>query len=130
MNFPFIHLCLRVENLEESVKFYEEALGYKEASRSDYPEDEFTLVYLEDPKTGFQVELTYNYDHGPYEIGDGYSHFAVQVDDTEAAFKKHKEMGATVNDGPYNSPSGTSSIYFIRDPDGYDVEIIGNYIGD
>lgn len=130
MNFPFIHLCLRVENLEESVKFYEEALGYKEASRSDYPEDEFTLVYLEDPKTGFQVELTYNYDHGPYEIGDGYSHFAVQVDDTEAAFKKHKEMGVTVNDEPYNSPSGTSSIYFIRDPDGYDVEIIGNYIGD
>ncbi len=126
MKYPFIHLCLRVENLEKSIKFYEEALGYEVVRHDDFPEDKFTLVFLRDHESGIDIELTYNYEHGPYEIGNGYSHFAVRVDDAEASFAKHKQMGVTVNEAPYSSPGGNSLIYFIRDPDGYDVEIIGN----
>lgn len=128
MSYPFIHLCLRVEDLEKSVAFYREALGYEEVRRDDYPEDKFTLVFLEDPKTGFQLELTYNYGHGPYVIGDGYSHFAVTVEDTMASFEKHKKMGVTTGDRPSSTPSGGKSLYFIKDPDGYRVEIIGKLV--
>lgn len=124
--YKMLHVCLRCENLEKSIAFYEEALGYELVRKDDYPEGEFTLAFLRDPSTGFEVELTYNYDHGPYEVGNGYSHFAVRVEDTKAAFEKHKAMGVTKNEKPYNSPSGDKAIYFISDPDGYDVEIIGN----
>lgn len=128
MKFPYLHLCLRVENLEESIEFYEKALGYKLSKKNDFPDEKFTLAFLRDEETGFELELTYNYGHGPYEIGDGYSHFAVRVEDTNEAFEKHKAMGITKNEKPYSSPSKNSSIYFITDPDGYDVEIIGNYV--
>lgn len=127
MAFPFLHLCLRVENLEKSIAFYEEALGYKVIKYNDKPEHGFTLVFLRDELSGVEIELTYNYGHGPYVIGDGFSHFAVHVEDTMSAFRKHEAMGVTKG-APYTSPSGHSSIYFITDPDGYDVEIIGNRI--
>lgn len=120
----FLHVCIRVGNLEKSVEFYEKALGYKVSRKLDNPGD-FTLVYLEDPETGFELELTYNYGVESYEIGNGYSHFAVKTDDVKKSFERHKEMGITSDDEPYTIPGGSSSIYFITDPDGYEVEIIG-----
>ena len=76
-----LHACLRVENLETSIEFYEKAFGFKEDRRMDYPEHKFTIVYLALPGEHFEIELTYNYGHGPYTIGDGFSHLAIASDD-------------------------------------------------
>ena len=123
-NYKFVHSCIRVLDLEESVNFYKEALDLKVASKRDFPEGEFTLVYLEDEQSDFQLELTYNYDQKePYTIGDGYSHIAVTVANLEESHRKHKEMGYEVTDLTSLSDSG-GGYYFLTDPDGYDIEVI------
>lgn len=124
MKAKLLHICYRVENLEKSIEFYEKALGYREVKRKDFPEHEFTLVYMEDPQSGIEVELTYNYDHGPYDRGTGYGHFAVEVDDLMAGYAVHNEMGV-IADEISSLPDGGMSFYFISDPDGYQIEIIG-----
>ena len=71
----FLHTCVRVKDLEASLKFYKEALGFKEARRNDFPEYKFTLVYLQlEDDPDYELELTYNYDHEAYDLGDGYGH--------------------------------------------------------
>lgn len=119
-----LHTCFRVMDLEKSLKFYEEALGLKETRRKDFPEDKFTLVFLGDGENDYELELTYNYDpEEPYEIGNGFSHIAVSVDDLEGTREKHKEMGYKVSD--LTGLSGEKPrFYFVTDPDGYDVEVI------
>ena len=98
-DYQFVHSCIRVMDLEESVEFYQKALGLEVSSRNDFPEDEFTLVYLKDKTGNFELELTYNYDKKePYTIGDGYSHLAVTVDDLEKSHQRHKELGYEVTD--------------------------------
>lgn len=124
MQFKILHICFRVENLEKSVRFYEEALGYNEVKRLDYPEHEFTLVYLQDPASTIEIELTYNYDHGPYERGNGYGHFAVETEDLMKSYEKHKAMDC-IADEISGLPDGKTSFYFIQDPDGYQIEVIG-----
>lgn len=80
----FLHTCIRVKDLDASLAFYQEALGFKEVRRNDFPDYKFTLVYLaleDDPS--YELELTYNYDHEAYDLGDGYGHIAVGVDNLE-----------------------------------------------
>lgn len=122
MNFIQIHTCIRVENLERSVQFYKEALGFEETRRKDYPDDQFTLVFMTDTQSDQELELTYNYDHGSYEIGDGFSHIALETADLEAAHAFHKERGYEVTD--MYGIGGKVNLYFITDPDGYDIEIL------
>lgn len=123
MKFQAVHTCIRVQDLEKSVEFYKNALGYVETRRVDKPEDKFTLVFLNDTLSNHEIELTYNYDHGPYDIGNGFSHVAMVTDDLEAAHAWHKEQGYEVTD-MYGIHGGKPNIYFITDPDGYEVEII------
>ena len=123
MYMKMLHTCYRVKNLEASLKFYMEALGFTEKSRKDFPEDEFTLVYLVLPGDKHELELTYNYNHPGYELGNGYSHIAVCTDDLEGLHTKHKEAGYEVTD-LFGLPGSPPSYYFITDPDGYDIEII------
>lgn len=122
--YDFVHSCIRVMDLEKSVKFYKDALNLKESNHKDFPEDEFTLVYLRDQNDNFELELTYNYDREePYTIGNGYSHIAVKVDDLEKAYQRHKEAGYELGD--FKSLSDNSaSYYFLTDPDGYRIEVI------
>ena len=124
-DYNFIHSCIRVMDLEKSLDFYKGAFNFKEAKRKDFPEDKFTLVYLTDAEENFELELTYNYDQEePYTIGNGYSHIAVSVDDLEASHSEHRKKGYEV--GELRSLSeGSSGYYFITDPDGYRVEVIG-----
>ncbi|MBZ2174892.1 VOC family protein [Schnuerera sp. xch1] len=124
MKYELLHTCIRVMDLEKSLKFYEEALGLKETRRKDFPEDEFTLVYLSDESGNYEIELTYNYNPDkPYELGNGFSHIAVSVDDLEASRERHKEMGYKVTE-LIGLPGEKPKYYFVTDPDGYDVEVL------
>jgi len=118
-----VHTCYRVKNLEESVKFYQDAFGFEEKKRADFPEHKFTLVYLALPGDTTELELTYNYDHPEYELGNGYGHIAITVTDLEDIHSKHKEAGYEVTKlmGLPGTPPG---YYFINDPDGYKIEVI------
>lgn len=124
MNFKFLHTCIRVMDLEKSLKFYKEALGLKETRRKDFPEDEFTLVFLSDDAGTCEIELTYNYNpEKQYVIGDGFSHMAFGVKDLEASRERHMEMGYEVTE-LMGLPGEKPRYYFVTDPDGYDIEII------
>lgn len=124
MEYKFLHSCIRVMDLDKSLAFYKDALGFQETRRKDYPEDEFTLVFLSDSNRNFELELTYNYDREvPYEIGNGYSHIAVSVDDLESSRERHINMGYEVTE-LMGLPGSPPRYYFITDPDGYEIEII------
>lgn len=124
MEYKMLHTCIRVMNLEKSLDFYKNALGLVETRTKDFPEDEFTLVYLSDADRNFELELTYNYNpEEPYVIGNGYSHMAVSVDDLEASREKHIQMGYEVTE-LMGLPGDPPKYYFITDPDGYEVEIL------
>lgn len=124
LNYKMLHTCIRVMDLEKSLNFYKNAIGLVETRRKDYPEDEFTLVYLSDEDGKYELELTYNYNpEEPYIIGNGYSHLAVSCDDLEASRQKHLEMGYEVTE-LMGLPGSPPRYYFITDPDGYEVEII------
>lgn len=124
MKTKMLHTCIRVKDLEKSLKFYKEALGLIEINRKDYPEDEFTLVFLGDEEGSYELELTYNYDRKePYEIGNGFSHIAVEAEDLEAMREEHIKLGYKVTE--LTGLSGEKPrFYFVTDPDGYDVEVI------
>lgn len=119
----FLHTCYRVKNLEASVKFYEEAFGFKEVRRKDLPEHEFTLSYLIIPGSVHELELTYNYNYEGYDLGNGYGHIAVSTPDLETLHQTHKAAGYEVTDLK-GLPNTLPNYYFIVDPDGYKIEVI------
>lgn len=121
---PFLHTCIRVKDLDASLTFYQKALGFKEVRRNDFPDAKFTLVYLaleDDPN--YELELTYNYNHDDYNLGDGYRHIAIGVDNLKESYQKHKTAGFSVTDLS-GLPEHPKTYYFIQDPDGYKIEII------
>ncbi len=124
MEYKLEHACIRVMDLEKSVRFYTEVLGLEEVRRKDFPEWKFTLVYLSDAERNFEIELTYNYDpEKSYELGNGFSHFALTVADLEGSHAFHRESGYRVTDLK-GLPGEKPMYYFITDPDGYMIEII------
>lgn len=120
MNFTFAHNNFNVKNLEASIAFYEESLGLKEIRRKTASDGSFIIVFLGDGVTQHSLELTWlrDWEKDGYNLGDNEFHLALRVDDFEAAYAKHKEMGCICYE---NSGMG---IYFIVDPDGYWIEII------
>ena len=119
MNFKFVHNNFNVLDLDKSINFYQEALGLNEVKRFSPPSGDFTIVFLGDGITSHQLELTWLRDWDrPYNLGDNEFHLALVVDDFDAAYKKHKDMGCICYE---NIDMG---IYFISDPDGYWIEII------
>ena len=119
MNFTFCHNNFNVLDLEKSLKFYEEALGLKEARRKVADDGSFILVYLSDGKTNHTLELTWLRDWDrPYNLGDNEFRLALEVDDFDKAYEHHKEMGCICFE---NKAMG---IYFISDPDNYWIEIL------
>jgi len=125
MNYPMIHICYRVMDLDASEKFYQNAFGFEVSRKKDYPEGQFTLSYLTSAGLPFELELTYNYDQKePYVIGDGYSHLAVSVEDLKASHQRHTQMGLELT--PLKGlTEGKPSFYFVTDPDGFRVEVVG-----
>ena len=117
--FKFCHFNFNVLDLERSLKFYEEALGFKPVKVKEASDSSFKLVYLGDGVSDFTLELTYLTDRSkPYDLGEGEIHLAVRTDDYEAAHAKHEAMGCICFENP------AMGIYFIEDPDGYRIEIL------
>ena len=113
MNFTFAHNNLNVYDLEKSLDFYQKALNLKVEREKLADDESFKLVYLTDGVTPHLLELTWLRDMDrPYELGDNEIHLAFAVDDFDAAYKKHKEMGCICFENP------SMGIYFIEDPDG------------
>ncbi|MGT2887666.1 VOC family protein [Streptococcus didelphis] len=118
-----LHTCIRIKDLEASLAFYSTAFPFKETRRKDFPEDKFTLVYLALEGSNYELELTYNYDHKAYDLGDGYGHIAIGTEDFEATYHKHKEANFSVTDIKGLADDSTR-FYFVTDPDGYKIEVI------
>lgn len=119
MKFKMIHENYNVADLERSLRFYEEALGLKEIRRNPAEDGSFIIVYVGNEETDFELELTWLRDmNRPYNLGDCEFHLAFRVDDFDAAYAHHKEMGCICFENP------SMGIYFIQDPDGYWLEIV------
>jgi len=121
-----LHTMLRVGNIEKSIKFYTEILGMKLLRQKDYPEGKFTLAFVGygDEKDNSVIELTHNWDTQSYDMGNGFGHLAIEVDDVYKAADKIKEQGGEITReaGPMNA--GTTIIAFVKDPDGYEIELL------
>lgn len=121
MKFKFAHNNINVLNLEKSLDFYKKALGLVEVKRYQPGDDSFILVYLGDGESNHTLELTWLKERTEaYDLGDNEIHIAFSVDEFDAAYTLHQEMGCICYE---NKAMG---IYFINDPDGYWVEIIPN----
>lgn len=122
-----LHTMLRVGNLERSIEFYTTVLGMKLLRQKDYPDGEFTLAFVGyGPESNNSViELTYNWDTDHYELGSGYGHIALEVEDVYQACDDIRQRGGKIirDAGPMNA--GTTIIAFVEDPDGYPIELIG-----
>jgi len=128
----FLHLMIRVESLDPSIAFYRDAFGMRESHRLDF--DSFTLVYLRDPESGAEIELTLNKGTTtPYTHGTGYGHVAFAVDDIEAFRDRLLSQGMQPGDLKSLSHNGAiaARFFFITDPDGYKIEVLsreGHYV--
>lgn len=122
-----LHTMLRTGNLQRSIAFYTEILGMTLLRQKDYPDGEFTLAFLGYGAESEQtvIELTHNWGVEHYDLGSGYGHIAIEVDDVYAATDRIKAKGGKIirNAGPMNA--GTTIIAFVADPDGYPIELIG-----
>jgi lactoylglutathione lyase len=120
-----IHTCYRILDPERSVAFYE-ALGFNEIGRIPI-RDEATNIFMGLPDDGPnpRLELTHNHDRTePYEIGTGYGHIAITAPDLDGTLARLKDLGIEPEKPPYSVRQGGSRLCFVRDPDGYRIEII------
>lgn len=121
-----LHTMIRVKDLDISIAFYETCLGMQLLKRKDYPHGEFTLAFMGYSEEGPTLELTYNWDGRSYDLGTGYGHIAIAVDDIYAFCKAVEEKGGKVPRAPGPMKGSTSLIAFVEDPDGYKIELIQN----
>ncbi len=120
-----IHTCYRIFEIDRSVDFYE-ALGFREIGRTPI-RDEATNVFMGLPEDGSEprLELTYNHDQRePYEIGTGYGHIAITTADLDGTLQQLAQQGIEPEKPPYSIREGGSRLCFVRDPDGYRIELI------
>ena len=118
-----IHTCYRITDIDRSVSFYEK-LGFEERRRLPI-RDEAVNVFMGLPGDGDRLELTWNKDQsGPYEIGTGYGHIALTVDDLDGTLEQLASVGIEPERPPYQVREGGSRICFVRDPDDYRIELI------
>ncbi len=121
-----LHTMLRVGNLENSLRFYCDVLGMKLLRQKEYPEGKFTLAFVGYALESQQavIELTYNWGMDHYDIGTGYGHIALGVDDIYNVCSSIKSKGGKVTREPGPMKHGSTVIAFVEDPDGYKIELI------
>ncbi|GBF80198.1 lactoylglutathione lyase [Aphanothece sacrum] len=121
-----LHTMLRVNNLEESLKFYCDILGMNLLRQKEYPGGEFTLAFVGygDESETTVIELTYNWGVNSYELGNAYGHIALGVDDIYGTCEKIRNLGGKISREPGPMKHGSTVIAFVEDPNGYKVELI------
>ncbi|MBM5815923.1 MAG: lactoylglutathione lyase [Cyanobacteria bacterium K_Offshore_surface_m2_239] len=121
-----LHTMLRVGDLERSLRFYTEVLGMRLLRRKDYPEGRFTLAFVGygDERDQTVLELTHNWDTAAYDLGSGYGHIAIGVEDIVSTCAAIAEKGGRVVRPPGPMKHGSTVIAFVEDPDGWRVELI------
>jgi lactoylglutathione lyase len=125
-----IHSMIRVADLDRSVAFYVRAFAMQESHRLDFPT--FTLLYLREPESGFEIELTWNKGQSdPYTHGSGYGHVAFCVDDLEGQHTTLTRLGYAAGEIKALPGPASARFFFTTDPDGYKVEVLqraGHYV--
>jgi lactoylglutathione lyase len=121
-----LHTMLRVGNLQRSIDFYTRVLGMQLLRTTDRPEQQYSLAFVGygDESAHAVLELTYNYGVERYEIGTGFGHVAIGVDDAYAACERIRAGGGSVTREPGPVKGGNTVIAFVQDPDGYKIELI------
>ena len=117
-----LHTCYRIGDIDRSVAFYK-ALGFEEVGRLPI-RDEAINVFMGLPGDGARLELTYNFGVDSYDLGTGYNHIAITADDLDATLARLAEHGIEPEKPPYTVREGGSRLCFVRDPDGYRIELI------
>ena len=118
----FLHTCYRIGEIDRSVAFYEK-LGFEERARMPI-RDEAINVFMGLPGEDPRLELTYNHGVDSYELGTGYNHIAITAEDLDATLGRLAEQGIEPEKPPYTVRAGGNRIAFVRDPDGYRIELI------
>lgn len=121
-----VHTMLRVGDMPRSVAFYTEVLGMRVLRTLEQQEDRYSLTFLGygDEREQCALELTYNYGILKYDLGDGYGHIAIEVDDCKKACDDISARGGTVVMSPFMLKGTDEFIAFVKDPDGYQIELI------
>mgnify|MGYP003551004339 FL=1 len=121
-----LHTMIRVGDLQRSIDFYTEVLGMRLLRKSDYPSGRFTNAFVgyDDESRAAVLELTHNWDTKSYDMGSGFGHVAVEVDDAYKACAEVKKRGGKVSREPGPMKHGTTVIAFVEDPDGYKIEFV------
>lgn len=121
-----LHTMLRVGDLERSIAFYTEVIGMRLLRRRDNEKYQYTLAFVgfTDESDGAVLELTYNWHVTAYQLGDAFGHVAIEVDDVYATCATIRQRGGEVAREPGPVKGGTTEIAFVRDPDGYSIELI------
>ncbi|WP_250656898.1 lactoylglutathione lyase [Alkalimarinus coralli] len=121
-----LHTMLRVGDLDRSIAFYTDVLGMQLIRKSENPEYKYTLAFVGygDESQGAVIELTYNWGQSDYDLGNAYGHIALETDDIYATCDAIKAKGGQVTREPGPVKGGTTIIAFVKDPDGYSIELI------
>lgn len=121
-----LHTMLRVGDLDRSIAFYCDILGMKLLRRKDYPDGKFTLAFVGygDEQNNAVIELTHNWDTKAYDLGNGFGHVALGVENIYTACDAIKNLGGKVTREPGPMKHGSTEIAFVEDPDGYKIELI------
>jgi lactoylglutathione lyase len=124
----YLHTMIRVVNLEKSLHFYREGLGFTLVKKDDYPEDKFTLAFLkaggDEGDAAPMIELTHNWETDRYERGNAYGHVAYQVRSIAEVRSRLKKHGYDLSWGPGETPDKRRKMAFVDDPDGYEIELL------
>jgi len=121
----FLHTMLRVSNLDESIKFYVDILKLKLVRKSDYPHGKFTLAFLSyDINEEPFLELTYNWETDNYNLGNGFGHIAIGVDDLYSTCEEITKKGGKITREPGPMKGSKSLLAFVEDPNGYKIELL------
>ena len=121
-----LHTMIRVGDLDKSISFYTDILGMQLLRKKDYPDGKFTLAFVGygDEKNNSVIELTHNWDTDNYDMGSGFGHLAIEVDDVYEAAEKIRAQGGKIIREPGPMNAGTTIIAFVEDPDGYEIELL------
>jgi len=122
-----LHTMLRVTNLQRSLQFYTELLGMRLLRKQDHPEGKFTLAFVGygEESQHTVLELTHNWETESYDLGTGFGHVAIEVDDVYQACEQIRSKGGKIVREPGPMKHGSTVLAFVEDPDGYRVELLG-----